>query len=1223
MDQTLEISKLQTQLKELQEVGQLAYWEYAPEEQAFILNDEAFSLLHTTVEKEGGYILNESFIARYVHPEDWPLLQKQFKAALKSKDPDFLTQAEYRIIRADGQTRVFSIRLKAKIAAYGKPSLYGAIQDITERRTNEQELLQFKLGIDRSDAAIFLTGVDGHIQYVNPAFTHTYGYTQAEAVGQTPRILKSGVIPPERYAEFWQNLLSRQVVAGEIINKTKDGRLLTIEGSNNPILSENGELIGFLSVHRDITFRKQTEKALLTSEQTVQEILDKQRELHKIGLQLARANNLDTLYHQAVELGRRHLGFERLGLFILDEATQTVQGTYGIGPDGSVRAEKDNIVNLNTEPLFRNFLYNQERLIVDPNADLYDNGQIVGQGWHMTAALWTANKPVGLLFADGLLSSDPPKPYQSELLSAYATTIAQVVFNKQNELSTRENEALLTSLLDAIPDLIFYKDVHGVYAGCNDAFVEFVGRSKNELVGKTDFDLFPQDVAAFFREQDDEMMSLGKPRRNEEWAEYPDGRRVRLDTLKTPFYNQQGDLMGLIGISRDITAVHQSQEELTRMSYVVGQSLDGTAIANLDGKIIYANNAWAKMHGYEAAELIGKHLSMFHTEEQLAQEVDPFNAAVIEFGSQEQEIGHVHRDGTTFPTLMGVTLLRDSNGQPVNLAAWAKDITARKQAEEEIAQHDADMQIVAEISTTVGANLSNQQDLLQNVVDLTKERFGFYHVAIYLFDASQKRLTLAVGAGNIGRQIAAQKEYLPLTQENSLPARVTRTRRGQTLHDLLQEQGYVIHPLLPNARSEMAIPLIAGDQLLGVLDAFSEQPARFDQEDINIHTTLAAQTAIGLENARLLSESQRAVEELNNLMRRLTRESWDSYLQEFETEETKYTFSLGEDLLLAQEMDNVVPATAVLSADEQPDTLMRQALTIHGESVGQLTLYRDIEDYATLGDEAAEIIAAVAAQLSSRIENIRLTNQTQAALSLTERLYDAGRRLNTAGPDLQQALAAISEAAPIPTVNRIVLFMFENNAQGEMEAIVSAANWYKGSGTPPTTIGVRYERDMMAALNLLQTHEPLTFENAIHDGRIDPVTRTIFERLNIKSLVVLPLWVGARQLGSLLLESEELHKYTDREIEPYTSLTAQLAVLVDRQRLLSEAELRAERERQIRTITDKIRRGIDRQAILQVAREEISQMLGAQTAVAQLGTAAQLLERLHAQNTANTPDNHQ
>ena len=129
-----------------------------------------------------------------------------------------------------------------------------------------QEAQKFKLGIDRTDNAVFITDPRGVIQYVNPGFEKVYGYKAEEVLGNTPRIIKSGLIPNEQYKDFWKTLLDGGTITGEITNRAKDGRLLYISGTNSPILDENGKILGFLSVHQDISERKKSEEALEKSE---------------------------------------------------------------------------------------------------------------------------------------------------------------------------------------------------------------------------------------------------------------------------------------------------------------------------------------------------------------------------------------------------------------------------------------------------------------------------------------------------------------------------------------------------------------------------------------------------------------------------------------------------------------------------------------------------------------------------------------------------------------------------------------------------------------------------------------------------------------------------------------------------------------------------------------------------------------------------------------------
>ena len=126
------------------------------------------------------------------------------------------------------------------------------------------------------------------------------------------------------------------------------------------------------------------------------------------------------------------------------------------------------------------------------------------------------------------------------------------------------------------------------------------------------------------------------------------------------------------------------EDKLRRLGFIAQQAAEGIAVADLAGNLQFVNDAWARMHGYESgAEFVGKHLRVFHTDEQLKTDVIPFNDVVTQRGYSAGEIGHVRKDGTTFPAQMMVTLLKDEQGEPYGLAGFAQDVTNRKRAEEE------------------------------------------------------------------------------------------------------------------------------------------------------------------------------------------------------------------------------------------------------------------------------------------------------------------------------------------------------------------------------------------------------------------------------------------------------------------------------------------------------------------------------------------------------------
>ena len=129
------------------------------------------------------------------------------------------------------------------------------------------------------------------------------------------------------------------------------------------------------------------------------------------------------------------------------------------------------------------------------------------------------------------------------------------------EALSRE-KALLRCLIDAIPDLIFYKDINSHYIGCNKAFEKYTGRPEASQSGKSDFDFFDRHTAEHYRRFDLAVLASKHSRSNEEWITYPDGRCVLVDTIKTPFFTPEGQMLGLVGISRDITERKRIEEKL-------------------------------------------------------------------------------------------------------------------------------------------------------------------------------------------------------------------------------------------------------------------------------------------------------------------------------------------------------------------------------------------------------------------------------------------------------------------------------------------------------------------------------------------------------------------------------------------------------------------------------------------------------------------------------------
>lgn len=154
---------------------------------------------------------------------------------------------------------------------------------------------------------------------------------------------------------------------------------------------------------------------------------------------------------------------------------------------------------------------------------------------------------------------------------------------------------------------------------------------------------------------------------------------------RTLGHGSDGALLYRVVMS-DVSERERTQADLLRLRAAVDQAHDGLAIADMEGRLQFANLAWAKMHGYAPEELLGRPMSISHTAEQMENDVIPFNKKVLKEGSWAGEVGHLHRDGRTFTCWMSTVLLHDADGKVTGLVGLADDITERRRSEEAFAR---------------------------------------------------------------------------------------------------------------------------------------------------------------------------------------------------------------------------------------------------------------------------------------------------------------------------------------------------------------------------------------------------------------------------------------------------------------------------------------------------------------------------------------------------------
>ncbi len=176
-------------------------------------------------------------------------------------------------LRSDGSE--FPLELSLCRWETGGGTFYtGLVRDLTERKGAEEQLRLQETALQSAANAMLITDRDGRITWVNPAFTRLTGYTPQEALGQSPRLLKSGNHDQAFYRNLWETILSGQVWQREMTNRRKDGSLFTEEQTITPVRNDRGEITHFVSINHDLTERRRAEEALRESEARLRELYD-------------------------------------------------------------------------------------------------------------------------------------------------------------------------------------------------------------------------------------------------------------------------------------------------------------------------------------------------------------------------------------------------------------------------------------------------------------------------------------------------------------------------------------------------------------------------------------------------------------------------------------------------------------------------------------------------------------------------------------------------------------------------------------------------------------------------------------------------------------------------------------------------------------------------------------------------------------------------------------
>ena len=270
--------------------------------------------------------------------------------------------------------------------------------------------------------------------------------------------------------------------------------------------------------------------------------------------------------------------------------------------------------------------------------------------------------------------------------------------------------------------------------------------------------------------------------------------------------------------------------------------------------------------------------------------------------------------------------------------------------EKKVEERTSQLKAINEVGRVATSTL-DPDELVGRVVNLVTEEFGYYYAAIYLVDVSNDWAELKGASGEAGRVLKESEQRLEVDRSNII-GRTIRSRQTQIALDTGEKAVRFNYPLLPYTRSEISLPLFAGDHTLGALDVHSSQGAAFSDHDIGTLQNLANQVAISLDNARLFQETNRNLQEMRNIQKQYLQQAWiDSSLP-------------GGELSLS----------VGTGGGENENSQVEVPITLRDQIIGQLHL----EGEEALSTEDQNWLEAIATQTALALENARLLDESQS-----------------------------------------------------------------------------------------------------------------------------------------------------------------------------------------------------------------------------------------------------
>lgn len=517
-----------------------------------------------------------------------------------------------------------------------------------------EQLRLFESAVVNANDAIVITTADAldeplgpQIVYVNEAFTRMSGWSSAEVVGKTPRILQGELSDRTQLDRIRTALQNCLPVRAELINYHKNGSKYWVEINIVPIADAQGKITHFVSVQRDITEQKQENIELETRVEERTQALQKSEERFR---------------------------------FLAESIPQQV---WIAQPDGYVEyinQRMQNYLCCTQEEMWgwkwQNWVHPED---LSKCLDAWHNSLVTGEPLELEFRWYRVTDKT---YRWHLARAVPQRDQDGKILNWFGTN-TDIDDLKVVESVLRQTQAQLQAILDNSPAIIYVVDNQNRFLLVNSQYEKVFKCSKQFLRGKSIYKFFPRHIADEFAKNNRNVLTTGKPIEAEEIVPQEDGLHTYL-SIKFPLKDANGVPRAICGISTDITDRKRTEANLLLRDRAIAASSNGIVICDArlpNLPIIYANPAFEYITGYSPEEVIGRSCRFLQGNDTNQPEIQELRNAIQQAKNCTVVLRNYRKDGSLFWNELNISPVFDADGNCTHYVGIQNDITERKQSE--------------------------------------------------------------------------------------------------------------------------------------------------------------------------------------------------------------------------------------------------------------------------------------------------------------------------------------------------------------------------------------------------------------------------------------------------------------------------------------------------------------------------------------------------------------